>query len=318
MKILVVGEFDPCGVHLRHRKYLRELGHDYRLAVNDCYRPEARGADWWVNDKTSDGLSGFYDRAGLLAFAMDADIIQVLPSIGQPWSFQDEKEFERIDLDLLDICRGRRVACFHGSRNLAANIDAYALHYRAHGFALVATTLDYVAKMNAGYLPSIVEDIGAAELKERGGPFKVAHSPTDPSQCSTGQFLERAERACQVHYIRNLPHVACLELKRRCHAAFDHLRGAFSVNSLENAAMGLVNLVAVRPEYRAFLEESLGVTLPFPNVQTMDDVMDALITFNDDHPAVAREQVVHREWFLREWTPMQNAKRIEAVYQGLL
>ncbi len=46
MRVLALAEFDAAGVLAGHRRTMRALGHDYRLAVRDVYRPERAELDW--------------------------------------------------------------------------------------------------------------------------------------------------------------------------------------------------------------------------------------------------------------------------------
>lgn len=341
MKILAVGEFDPCGVHLRQRRWLREVvGWDYRLAVHDVYRAEGTGADWWMYSaawKEGVGQTWEPNPAGcdfdaLRAFAEAADVIMFMPAIGQPWSYSDTTPRLTGDADgqpfgPIDWSRtgrhARRVAVFHGSVNLAAQPQVYARHYRSKGCALAATTLDYVHAMEAEYLPSIVDLMNhpVAPLRAHGERLKVIHTPTDARVSSTQAFVDAARAlvgsraSVSVGITSQVEHRECLMLKAQAHVGFDHLRGSFSINSLENTALGLVNLVAMRDEYRRTLAERWGVTLPWPDVTTMDDVMREIARLRDDIDATRAEQAAARRWYETQWSSHVTAQRIANVLE---
>ena len=325
MKVLIVGDFDPCGVHLRQRKYLRGLGIDYRIAVKEAYREEAKEADYWLERKPL--------RKGEIAelrwFAMDADIIQFLPAIGQPWSFSSmtprlgddiyEIPFGGIDWRHSDFSRARKIVCFHGSKNARANLETYRAHYRGLGFPLLATTIDYAYEMGAEYLPTIVDIRHEPMFRQDGEPLKVIHSPTDPDICNTDEFLLTCrELGIPVTYLTGRLHESVLSHKQGHTCGFDHLRGGFSVNSLENVAFGMVNLVGVNPSYRDWMQDRLGVSLPWPEVETMADVRGWLGALRDDAGETRRWQEKAIGWYRSEWSPERNAERIAAVYERIL
>jgi hypothetical protein len=316
VKILTVAEFDPAGYHLRHREALRRQGVDYRLAVHAVYRPEGKAADWILGEKGREGA--------LRAFAEQADVVQFCPSIGQPWSFSgtdprfDDADFVpygSIDWPTLNL--RRRVALFHGSLNAAANAERYAAHYKEHGFTVAATTIDYAHRMGATYLPAIVDLRGheRAGLRMDREPLRIVHTPTDFRACSSHEFVEVAASAgLNVTVVHNSQHGVVLAAKVRAHAGFDHLRGCFSINSLENAALGLVNVVGVKDEYRHVLGD---VTLPWPTVRTMGDVRDTLLDLREDAALCRHWQEKARTWAQTEWHPDVVAKRVIAAYEAL-
>ena len=326
MKLLVVGEFDPCGVHLRQRKYLREAGVDYRLAVHDVYREEGHAAEWWINGRTT----GTPDYDSLREFAESADIVVFLPSISQVWSHHDTvlrtperdiyRPFGPIEWGKLEIA-GRRVACFHGSLNAAANMEAYAALYRGAGFAIAATTLDYVHGMDACYMPSIVDllNVEPAALREDNERLRVVHAPTNRVLCSTSAFLETVNQVGKVivTVLSDMGHEECLAVKRRGHAGYDHVRGSFSINSLENAALGLVNLVAVKERYRGWLLENYGIALPWPRAETMDDIGEIVRALRDDAEYTRDQQSLARTWYESQWHPRTIADHVLKAYAGM-
>lgn len=323
MKILVVGDFDPCGVHLGHRKYLRDLGVDYRIAVREAYREDAKQADYWIERP----IRKKGEFAEMRWFARDADVIQFLPSIGQPWSFQesetrfgrdaDENPFDGIDWSDKDFSKPLKVFFFHGSRNALGSLKEHREYYGRRG-PLLASTIDYSYELGAEYIPTIVDFRHEPRYREDAEALRVVHSPTDPSICNSEEFLGLCSGLkIKVTYLTGRSHESVLMNKRSHHAGFDHLRGAFSVNSLENAAFGMVNLVGVKPRYLDLLG-SLGISLPWPAIETMGDVGAWLERLRDD-PSLTREwQRRASEWVSSEWSPERLAARIVSVYERIL
>ncbi len=317
MKILVVGDFDPCGVHLRHRKYLRELGVDYRLAVKHCYRKEAEQADYWC-DRPNGGRTEYADMRW---FAKEADVIQLLPAIQQPWTFQEtEPRFETLKFIETDwfgdpwFASATKAVCFHGSLNAWANRQVYADHWRARGVPILATTIDYAWEMGAEYLPSIVDCGGGIRLREDSERLRVMHSPTDPALCRTTDFLHLCRSLdVDVTYVTGANHENVLTHKRHHSVGYDHMRGCYSINSLENVAHGMVNLVGIDERY----ESALGdIPLPWPCIREWADLERWLVALRD--PGETRRwQLRARGWFSQHWTPMAVAKRLLGVYERI-
>jgi hypothetical protein len=318
VKILTVAEFDPAGYHLRHARQLARMGIEYRLAVHSVYRPEGNQADW-VRSKAR------CDEEALRAYAMDADVVQFCPAIDQPRSFSSTAPYlddaHRVPWGGIDWARlpmrGKRVAVFHGSVNLAENAEFYARVYRAEGFEVAATTIDYAHRMGATYLPAIVDLHGHEKAGRRldAEPLRVVHSPTDLRVSSSHAFTDMAA-SCGVNVVivHGATHEQALAAKSRAHCGFDHLRGCFSLNSLENAAIGLVNLVGIKDEYRHVLGD---IPLPWPTVRTMDDVRDNLLDLRDD-PELCREwQSRARRWSETTWHPDTVGARLLETYQRI-
>ena len=342
LKILTVGEFDPAGVHLRHRRWLRQLGVDYRLAVRDIYRAEGVDCDYWygdaVTESAGDRLVPLVTRRErhraegwreLNDFARVADIVQLLPSIGAGWSHGSTAP--RFD-DAIDRTgpinwatvgeHARRVALFHGSANAAANAELYAEHYHGQGWTVAATTLDYAYRMGAAYLPAIVDahlNHEHADERAHGERLRVVATPTDMAASGTAEFRDVVETVGGLEFelVMNRDHATCLARKRHAHVGFDHVRGAFSVNSLENAALGLANLVAVRSEYRPILRRTMDTDVPWPSVESMSDVADNLVDMRDSVDVTVHWQRRCSDWMATAWHPLRVADHLLAAYKEI-
>ena len=322
MKVLAVGQFDPCGFHLRHRKYLAAHGVDLRIAVERVYWEEGHVADYVLGRAD--------DEARCAEFAREADLLQFSPVIDQEWTHRAAKLYTpdtRRTGDIADrpfgpidweTVKAKRVACFHGSDNAHGNAEAYARHYRGKGYAIAATTLDYVHRMEAEYLPAIVDVQWQAERRWKA--LSMIHCPTNRAACSTQDMIDATNQKglkVRVSVVTGKTHAEIIAEKQRHHVGFDHLRGAFSINSLENAALGLIPLAGVKPEYRRYLREQ-GVSLPWPEIETMDDVIDVLRAMAAEPPRLtAKKQESVRAWFWDEWSPDKVASRVAAAYRRM-
>ncbi len=343
MKILSVGEFDAASVSLGHRTALKAVGIDYRVAIQRALTVRQFEADWVAEEftrweTTPQGNRGVVERVDhdvstLRAFAEEADVIQFYPGVGNgrgQWADRADVWAPRIGWDPPEVpCfgiewgkiakRARRVAYFHGSVNTWAHRVQYREHYQKLGWALASSTVDYAVELGTAYLPPALEVPGEPSLlRTEDDPLIVAHTPTNPAIASTEDFLRAARGAgVVVRMAHRRPHAEVMGLKKTCNAGFDHLRGSFSVNTLENCAMGLVPLVGLRPEYAERLRHERIPRPPGPAVETLEDLQRALQTLSEDVAVTREYQEAARAWFLRHFTPMMAAPRLRAFYEGL-
>jgi hypothetical protein len=225
------------------------------------------------------------------------------------------------------------------------------------GFAVAASTIDYATELDAAYLPPLVDVgteylYGAidpsgkilgtfstrqeaekafpgkgvieqpiprrARLRGDDDPLLVAHTPTDRVACSTEEFLKAAQGlGIPVRLGEGIPHSDVLRLKAECNAGFDHLRGAFSVNTLENAALGLVPLFAFNLRY-ADRQDKEGLDRPQPylieNARDLRSVMGMLA----ERPDMTRDvQRAARSWWETHFSAGPITKRLVQFYKSL-
>jgi hypothetical protein len=310
---------------------MRDLGIDYRYAVRDVYRDEGLDADWIWSRRDC-------DFGSLRDFAAAADVHVVCPAIGQPWSYQCNQfhAFRELDefgpgspirFDFMPA-RIRRIALFHGSYLLQPTAEQYADLYRNRGYTIAATTLDYVRRMGAVYLPPLVslEDVVGdrayrfepARPRQDGEPLRVIHAPTN-EMCQwqeVGPMIRNLGLEPGVMVCRAAPHPVCMAYKSKAHAGYDHLRGAFSINSVENAALGLVNLVGLRAEYREWMRANGWEPPDWPRIETAGDVHDTLLRLRDSAEETRRWQERGRRWYCDHFSPEAIAGRVAEAYTG--
>lgn len=346
MRILIVEEFDPAGVCLGHRDALRARGHDCRVALEVAYTDRQLAADWVGAVPFQAGIEPMpYDAAGLAAFVADADIVQFAPGIAQAEALADRTAPCLLDLGReppepaagpVHACvntavyaqiekspRGRRayVAFFHGSVNAWAHRNRYAERYRAAGFKLAASTLDYSTEMGAAYLPPVI-DCGAIRpvlSRAEGDPLVVAHTPTNPANCHTQELVEAARAAgVPVRFGHRVSHGRALWIKQQCNAGFDHLRGSFSVNHLENCASGLASFCGLRPEYRRRLLDADFGDMPGPAIEGPVDLMKALRYYAARPSQTAALQYACRSWVQNNFGLSRIGRVLEDFYATAL
>lgn len=313
MKILAVTEFPAASVNGSHRAALRSIGIDYRIATRTAYmRCEV---DWCLD-------VGYID--GMKEFAEAADLIQFHPAIGQPWSYQDmTPRYEPVErLPFGNITRWPdvpRIYYFHGSRNAAANIEKYREYYSGRG-DIWASTVDYAYKMQAYYAPPCFDysQYQRAPLRTDDCPLVVCHTPTDPGNCHTDVFKAAFYNKSDVIPVfgTGKPHIHTMAMKARCHAGFDHLRGGYSVNTLENCALGLVPLCAMPKELVELAEYYGGRPLPSIWQQQIDrdTIADIVRTLAADPGLTRRYQQEAYDWQRHVFDPKRVAELLAAEY----
>jgi len=323
MRVLIVGEFDPTGYALRYRDWLGRIGVEVKTAVRDIWRAEWAGHDWIVGQGQTQGLR---------EYAASCDVVILCPVIGQVWSCREGEFHAHPEPDedgMFPIDWGavkHKVVLCHGSAILHQHAERYADLYRGKGWTVAATTLDYRQRMDALYLRPVVdlEGCAPAELRLPGAMLMVVHTPTAMNEglYFSRAFVEMAGRLQGVTpaVFSGMSHRKILRIKAGFDAAFDHLRGSFSINSLENAGLGLVNLVGLRPEYREWMRANLGTAPDWPHVENMGDVHDWIVRLRDDVKQCRRWQERGRRWFLEHWQPLDVArdvaKTLETIVSG--
>ena len=295
MRVLFVEEFDPAGVCLGHRDVLRARGIDARVALERAYTRRQLDADWLAPTDL-----------GLREFSAAADVIVWAPGIGHasvdggPWACQAAT----CGLDVPGVLhppvtsfgpvpfspQARHVAFFHGSVNVWAHRGRWARHYRDRGWTLATSTIDYAVEIDAAYLPPVVTVPGFARLRRDDEPLVLVQTPSDPDNCHTPEMIRLARRlAIPMRVGTCLTHKSALWLKTQGNAGFDHMRGSFSVNHVENCACGLAATCGLNADYETrFKAERLASLADAGLFRTWADLADALATWRDN-PNLHRE-----------------------------
>jgi hypothetical protein len=333
VKILAVAAFDCGGVHSRHRAVLRELGVDYRMATKVQLPgfPETLQAEWRDGPRC--------DYASLAAFAAEADVIQFHPGIGtgldDGWELSPEivmaTDADRVPFGPVDwqdprFRRARRIAHFYGSVATNANMAAYADMYRKRGMEIWGSMISYTVEVGATYNPQMVdlERYGAAPLRGDDDPLIVVHNPTNAAICHSAEI----ETVCGALGIlldypkRYIQHEAVLQRKLGANVGFDHLRTGFSINSLENAALGLVNLVGGTAAGYAAVTKEVGAVPPWPFIPAGDvDRLRGWLRELERNPARTRTYQLAGRAYVGPGGPFHRlslGKRLKAQYEAIL
>jgi hypothetical protein len=318
MRVLLISEFDPAGVLTGWRRALRTAGVDCRLVVNAVTQIPVE-PDWVTGEDYKVGQE-YRDFETLMTFTKSADVAVWNPAIGQPWAYSSEQVVLRDGPDhplhtwISDALYPdvREVTVIHGSRNAQKNAEVYAAHWRGLGHKIWATTLDYAHRLSAAYAPPLVETSGLAPLRGDDDPLVIAHAPTDPDISSTDVFLRScAATGAVADLIFQQTHEEVIRRKRKCSAGFDHLRGAPSVNTIENLSLGLVPLVGLKEEYKSLFYSVMG--LPVECLFPFEDergLMKTMRWLAEDARGTREIQLAAREWYQRSWNRGAIGRRL--------
>lgn len=334
IRVLSLGEFPPASDEIGHRDILADSDIDYRVAIQHAYVPRHLAADWIASALCYGAVGQLKgDVADLVDFARTADIIQVTPGIGQPWADTGVAPRAELNppwiryfgLDWVKIVAGARarVAYFHGSYNTAVHTVAYAKMYRDAGWTLAASTLDYSCWMDAFYIPPTIDaEILASRIASPRGnddPLIIAHTPTNPAVCNTQEIKTiTAQLGVPLSFITRAPHKVALRAKLRASAGFDHLRGSFSVNTIENTALGLVALFGLREDCAQRFSSNGYICCPGQRIESIVELQDAIIALRDDPPLTRFLQEAWYSWAHTNFSARAMRFRLETFYHSLM
>ncbi len=319
-RVLFAHDFDPAGVMVQWREAIRRAGGTAWVA----------GARAYVHRADFDFAPGH--RSDFDQTCFRPDVIVVCPGVGDgsggdpgrsgvellpPWVEELLAKWPKIP----------RVALFHGSLHCWPLREEYAHHWHARGFTLASTTLDYVTEMSkiapCAWLPPLVERAGAEEgrmavLHHPGRPLVVLQTPSDPIACGTQYFLNAVRMAGAIPLASWLiAHEKNLELKLRFSVGFDHFRGAFSVNALENAACGQASIFSLSAENCATMER-LGVPVPSTAIEPAQKALEEKVRYMVEHPEVVEDwQDGCLAWWSSYFDEEAIVARLEAFFGGL-
>lgn len=322
MRVLALADFDPAGVLVSHREALRGTGIDYRIALRQAFNHDHARADWVAEhlgwrDGTVVPAAGRLD--GLREFAAQADVVIRNPGIGQPWADNPALPFEitrDVDWDL-SFPVARTLVLLHGSAYAWAHRHAYYNVANNRGWIMAATTLDYACDLGVVYLPPAIFDVWG--VAQRGDEPRVVQAPTNRALCNTAELIEFIQRKrIPTRIVEGRSHLEAMSVKLNSNIGFDHLRGAFSVNTLENALVGLAPVGVLLPKYRNHAQR-LG--LPDPPVTLApdaDQAWETLFKLAQDAAYRASVQQEARAWALESFNARAVAGRLRRLLLEVL
>ena len=151
-----------------------------------------------------------------------------------------------------DYIKGKKILHHHhGHPDFILNAETYNRKYATLNRPVIVSTPDLLKiTKNATWIPNIVPLYDSQFLPryDRSLPqdiIKICQSPTRKYHKHTSDFIKAMQRLQEKYnkhllpvIIEKIPYFQCLQIKRRCHIVFDHMRGWFGIASLESLSQG--------------------------------------------------------------------------------
>ncbi len=269
--------------------------------------------------------------------AADADLIIFATGVA-PGSLRrdaklcdsDEQDFGTIHWPALKGSR-QRAALLFGTPSVNANLGWYRNRLAAKGWPVLTCDPDVHAQLaEALYLPRLLNGIPVTSGAATRADIAVGIVYSGDLDAADGGTMIRDVAAALKE---KFPHVAfgryqdlswpdVLDMKRHAHLGVDCIavgRGGFTSTSLENSALGLLNIVYCNRYTRGLIAQTLGTDrLPWEIPATPEELRIVFEKYLAD-PALLRSRMREtREWFETYWCEQRIATRIAHVLDGLL
>ena len=231
-----------------------------------------------------------------------------------------------------DVLKGKTCASLlFGTPSVRKNLSWYAGQAQAKGWAILTCEPDLQRWIpNAKLLPRL---LSRANERFRGGQrptqataivYPGAQEPWEGGMMlrSIAPLLKEANPDVVFGRYHDLPWTEMLDLKRAAHIGIDRIAvgaGTFGMDSLENSALGLVNVVYCDPYVRAQLCAMLGTeSLPWESPATEAELMDTLLALTSDTDRLHVRMNETRQWYDTWWNEERLASIVAGVIEDLL
>ena len=322
LSLVIVGMDDPGGMfsslalaineHTPHRCQVvvqKPAGaYDSRVVLQPP--PDAAGRDSFVQQ--------------VRALARQADRLVFVTGIAPGAARRDRRlgDDDEFRWDILDWREWAEqkpcVAFLCSSPSVRGNYAWYHERFARQGWPVVTAWPDiYLNVPDSHFVPPVI-DLSQPEYARvhfSVGPVAIVHRDR-PQFAAGGEDLlgPIAARLKRKHGARVL-FGRCAEMtlretlvfRRRAHIGFDRMSpGAprFGLTSLENSALGLVNIVYLDPFARALLARTLGTDeIPWVSPDSPEALFAALDRLVADPDELQRRMMATAQWFRRWWSP---------------
>jgi hypothetical protein len=261
--------------------------------------------------------------------AQEADLVVFAAGLA-PGCLRDDAHLEDSDeqaygtIHWPDIITGKRCAAIlFGTPSVRGNLAWYRDRLMAKGWPLLTCEPDIHRWLPGSvYIPRLLarcgRDIPLGQPSD--GSVAIIHAGRRSPVAGGTVFREAAavlkDKFPFVSFGRyeDMPHAEVLALKGNAQIAFDRInvgRGTFGLDSIENSAIGLVNVVYCDPYARALLAETLGTRdLPWVIADTKPALIDAVSQYLSDPECLAQAMHETRTWFETYWAEDKLAARV--------
>jgi len=336
MNILWIGYWDPGGISAMYCKAInRYTEHNARLVTYEetrgfdadvVYKPEAWGK---VRPPISD--EDFYQIVTELIDEADVMIFNAVMSPNVKNSIHvvdtDEIPFGRIRWDHFTKSKPC-IAFFFGATALRKNYDWYADVYNSKGWSIITCQPDIYRnlklKTDISYVPILI-DLSHPRYQrdfQKTEVVNITHSPTDRQIKNTDEFFKVLDDLSkkykfQLGLVENMGFQQAMETKRMAHIGFDQMQneGYYCLSSVENAAMGMVNLVSLDEFAVSFIEQGIGTDLEWEIVRNSYDLYNTLEKYLKDKNLLLDKQKRTYEWFRKYWHEKNHIYKLTEIIE---
>ncbi|GAB4318502.1 MAG: hypothetical protein Kow0074_07740 [Candidatus Zixiibacteriota bacterium] len=342
LNITFVGAHDPRGQMMMWAEALtqhtphtvRVLAHTERTGCPSDLVINRRGPGRLTGKKAPSAMTVISDAERIVA---ESDLIIFAAGIA-PGCSRDDARLTDTDeqafgtLEWASHLKGKRCAALlFGTPSVRGNLQWYRDHIGNKGWPILTCDPDIHRWLaDSMFLPRL--------LSRTGTRFGVAHHQADqivvlhpggrPPHEGGGMFREAAQRAKSKHanltfgLYDGLSWADMLVMKRQAHIGFDRIAvgsGHFGIDSLENSAMGLVNIAYCDPYTRALIAESLGTSeLPWRQPASTDELERILTMYAEDSDQLHQDMETTRQWYSRHWDERRLAPHIAEQLESLM
>jgi hypothetical protein len=241
----------------------------------------------------------------------------------------DEQPFGT--LDWRDLARNKRkAAILCGTPSVRGNLAWYRDRFAAKGWPVLTCEPDIHRWLpEARFIPRFIQQdaLNRRPCLRSESPMAVVYPGKRDAHEGGAMMRETAARLKEsspdVMFGRyqDMPWQDVIEMKSRAHIGIDRIAvgtGAFGVDSLENSALGLINVVYCDPYTKALLAETIETSdCPWETPATAGALLSVLERYaaNPDERAARMRQT--RDWFTTHWKEEDMAPRLAKVLESL-
>jgi glycosyltransferase involved in cell wall biosynthesis/Tfp pilus assembly protein PilF len=318
LKIAWIGVIDPGGISAMFKKAVeRYTPHEMRIITH----MESRGFDSDIVLKKTmwGGEQTLSDLSEARKVAEEADVLLFSAAVAPGVSQFDSRYFDTDDVPFGDInwkeyTQNKKCAVFfYGSTSIRRNYQWYLDLYRQKGWPIITCQPDIHRNMPGSVYTPILIDLENPRYNRDiavGENITVIHSPTDRPLKNTdiyesigrrisSEFPNVAFKLCE-----NMGFAEAIALKREGSIAFDQLQigdGYYCLSSVENSALGMINIVHLDEFGRKCIANSIGTNeLPWYTPSTEQEVYEIIRDLVANPKRLEAEQKHTYDWF-REW-----------------
>lgn len=316
MNILMIAINDPAGTAIEFTKAInRYTAHTCRLITKEIRYNFMFAKDLhlpWLDADGWNEVEALLRTSDVFHFHMTADEdIQLGPFCPR------------------DYMKGKIIVHHHhGHPDFRSNPEKYRHKYKTRGrHNLLVSTPDLLKLLpEAKWQPNLVplDDPLYTPLEDKpAAPIVICHSPTRKELKNTDEFLsavravrKKASVEIEMRLIENVPHEACLRLKRESHILFDHMQGYYGVSSLEGLSQGLCVMAGLDAWNRRHIESFVETNeLPWivPEGNVLQPCIEKLIMDRQKMEDIGRRS---RSFMERCWHPERVVQRLVERWIG--